>query len=86
MNVLLEGSFNLDRTGTSTKQRDMSKSIDRISSPSFGLRDPETDSLEAWISGSHLQPDFLVVEREPELRVGRDMVTLQHLSESTSVV
>ena len=74
MRVLLEGSLNLDRTGTSTKQRDMSKSIDRISSPSFGRRDPETDSLEAWISGSHLQPDFLVVEREPELRVGRDMV------------
>ena len=69
--------FNLEKTGTRTKQSDMMRSIDRISSPSFGLRDPETERREAWISGSHLQPDFLLEEREPELRVGRDIFPAQ---------
>ena len=75
--VLLLERFNLESTGTRTKQSVIMRSIDRISSPSFGLRDPETERREAWISGSNLQPDFLLEEREPELRVGRDIFSAQ---------
>jgi len=39
--------------GTRMKQRDTRRTIERRRSPIFGLRDPETESLVAWISGRH---------------------------------
>lgn len=45
--VLLRVRFNLEITGTRTKQSVMMRSSERISSPSLGRRDPETERREA---------------------------------------
>ena len=46
-------SLSLVRTGTRRKQRVTKTTTDSINRPSLGRSDPDTDILEAWISGRH---------------------------------